>query len=156
MLWRIIISFAIIPQIQFYTTKLAFYYLPLQFLLHFNAGLFWRTGNGATMRHVRKCLSTFFIFKSVERRNDIVSDFLSCICGRWPPEAPVMGERAGGKNIMKSVYPRWFLTLWNSRKISIISQGLSNDGCPWICNYLATGMVFREEYCRRHWLHIQA
>ena len=51
-------------------------------------------------------VDVFFIFKSVERRNDIVSDFLSCICGRLPPEAPVMGERAGGKNIMKSVYPR--------------------------------------------------
>lgn len=44
----------------------------------------------------------------------------------------------------------------NSRKISINSQGLSNDGCPWICNYLAAGIVSREEYCRRHWLHIQA
>lgn len=61
-----------------------------------------------------------------------------------------------GCDIMKSVYPRWFLTPWNSRKISHRSQGLSNGRCPWICNYLAFGMVFREEYDRMIWLHLQA
>lgn len=32
----------------------------------------------------------------------------------------------------------------NSRKISYYSQGMSNDGCPWICNYLVSGTLSRE------------
>ena len=44
-----------------------------------------------------------------------------------------------------------------SRKLFFyLSQGLSNGRCPWICDYLASGMVFREKYGRRHWLHILA
>ena len=43
-----------------------------------------------------------------------------------------------------------------SRKLSYLSQGLSNGRCPWICDYLAFGTIFREKYSRTHWLHILA
>ena len=68
--------------------------------------------------------------------------------------SPVTGTVGGSADIfLKSVYPRWFLTNRNSRKISYQSQGSSNGRCPWICDSAPSGTAFREERARRPLLH---
>lgn len=49
--------------------------------------------------------------------------------------------------ILKAFIRANSLTFRNSRKISVNSQGLSNDRCPWSCNPIAMVLIAPTQMC---------
>ena len=66
-------------------------------------------------------------------------------------EAPVWGKAERDvEKIHRKRLSALILDCWKFSQNFILYQGLSNGRCPWICDYLAFGTIFREKYLRRH------
>lgn len=64
-------------------------------------------------------------------------------------EAPAVELRAGRRHDEKCL-SALILDFPEFSQNSFRFQGKCSDECPWICNYLAFGTIFREKYSRTY------